>query len=99
MWSAIQCIALFFVSTALLIGNEKLLSEKKNIDELKKELHVDYHTVDINVLCNRFNTDIEKGLTTAQAKEGNRTYGLNELTPPPTVSGHMFLSSDYRENS
>ena len=33
----------------------------------------------------RFNTNIERGLTKDAALEGNQTYGLNALTPPPTT--------------
>ena len=33
----------------------------------------------------RFNTNLEKGLTKEAAAEGNAKYGLNRLTPPPTV--------------
>jgi sodium/potassium-transporting ATPase subunit alpha len=33
----------------------------------------------------RFNTNLERGLTKAAALEGNQTYGLNALTPPPTT--------------
>ena len=46
---------------------------------------LDVHTVDIDVLCKRFNTDLEKGLTSAAAAKNNEKYGPNKLTPPATT--------------
>jgi len=54
-------------------------------EDLKKELELDVHKVDVSELCKRFKTEIANGLTTAQAKIGNEEYGLNQLTPPPTT--------------
>ena len=41
--------------------------------------------VDVDVLCKRFNTNIEQGLTDSQAAKGLVEHGKNELTPPPTT--------------
>ena len=46
---------------------------------------LDVHTVTVEQLCERFGTDVETGLSSQQAKEGNDQFGLNELTPPPTT--------------
>merc|ERR1712214_23411 len=54
-------------------------------EDLKKELELDVHKVDLDVLCKRFGTDYNNGLTTAQAQAGIEQYGLNQLTPPPTT--------------
>jgi len=54
-------------------------------EDLKKELELDVHKVEISELCKRFKTDLTSGLTTAQAKAGNEEHGLNQLTPPPTT--------------
>ena len=59
--------------------------KEKNLNELKQELEIDVHKVDVDVLCKRFHTDIENGLTTDQAAEGLKEHGRNELTPPPTT--------------
>merc|ERR1712051_697247 len=59
--------------------------KEKNLNELKQELEIDVHKVDVDVLCKRFTSNIENGLTTAQAKIGNEEHGLNQLTPPPTT--------------
>ena len=54
-------------------------------DNLKSELVLDVHIVEVSELCERFGTNLETGLTTKQAGEGNAKYGLNNLTPPPTT--------------
>ena len=52
---------------------------------LKQELELDEHKVDLDTLCKRFNTDINRGLTGAQAKTNFEKFGPNALTPPPTT--------------
>merc|ERR1711971_213281 len=59
--------------------------KEKNLNELKQELEIDVHKVDVDVLCKRFNTNIEQGLTDSQAAKGLVEHGKNELTPPPTT--------------
>ena len=63
------------------IGKEK----QKKTEDLKKELELDVHKIELDQLCKRFGTDVGAGLTTAQAKAGNEEHGLNQLTPPPTT--------------
>jgi len=60
-------------------------AERKDMNELKQELELDVHKVDVEELCKRFNTSIETGLTKEAAEENRRTYGPNALTPPPTT--------------
>ena len=55
------------------------------MDNLKQELELDQHKVDLDVLLKRTGTDINKGLTTEQAAEGLKKNGPNALTPPPTT--------------
>jgi len=57
----------------------------KKTEDLKKELELDVHKVDLDVLCKRFGTNVADGLTTAQAQAGIAEHGLNQLTPPPTT--------------
>jgi len=59
--------------------------DKERMQGLKQELELDEHIVDLDVLYKRYGTDIEKGLTTAQAEEGLKKHGPNALTPPPTT--------------
>merc|ERR1712055_973615 len=59
--------------------------KEKNLNELKQELEIDVHKVDVDVLCKRFNTNIENGLDAKQAAQGLAEHGRNELTPPPTT--------------
>merc|ERR1711970_347815 len=59
--------------------------KEKNLNELKQELEIDVHKVDVDVLCKRFHTNIEQGLTDTQAAKGLAEHGKNELTPPPTT--------------
>ena len=60
---------------------------KKNekTEDLKKELELDVHKIELNDLYKRFGTDYANGLTTKQAEAGIEQYGLNQLTPPPTT--------------
>jgi len=57
----------------------------KDLNELKQELEIDVHKVTIDELCKRFNSNLDIGLSTEQAKKGLEEYGPNALTPPPTV--------------
>ncbi len=53
---------------------------------MKQEFEVDVHKVSLEVLCQRFNTNIQDGLTTEQAIINMEAYGFNELTPPDPPS-------------
>ena len=53
--------------------------------DLKKELDVDAHLVDVDVLCKRFNTNFSTGISNASAEAGIAKNGLNKLTPPKTT--------------
>jgi len=57
----------------------------KNLNELKQELEIDVHKVDVDVLCKRFKTTVENGLTDDLVTAGIKEHGPNALTPPPTV--------------
>jgi sodium/potassium-transporting ATPase subunit alpha len=59
--------------------------DKKDINELKQELEIDVHKVSVDELLKRFNSNIERGLSEAQAKKGLEEHGPNALTPPPTT--------------
>merc|ERR1711881_280637 len=59
--------------------------EKKDLNELKQELEIDVHKVSVEELLKRFSTQVERGLTEAQAAKNLAEYGRNELTPPPTT--------------
>lgn len=65
------------------MGGKK--AEKKDMNELKKELELDDHKISLEELYKRRNTCGEKGLTSAQAKEHLEKDGYNELTPPKTT--------------
>ena len=56
------------------------------MDDLKKELELDVHKVEKEVLYERWGVkDPSKGLTKAQAEANLAEYGPNALTPPPTT--------------
>merc|ERR1711988_171969 len=59
--------------------------KEKNLNELKQELELDVHKVDLDELCKRFTSNVADGLTDDQVKKGIAEYGLNQLTPPPTT--------------
>jgi hypothetical protein len=41
----------------------------KDMNELKQELELDVHKVDVEELCKRFNTNLDNGLTKQGADE------------------------------
>ncbi len=59
--------------------------EKAKLENLKQELELDVHQVELEELCKRFSTNLGNGLTNRQAEENLRIYGHNALTPPPTT--------------
>lgn len=61
----------------------------RNLNELKQELELDVHSVEISELCKRFGTNIDRGHTKAKADELRKIYGPNALTPPPTTPGKL----------
>merc|ERR1712165_676202 len=72
----------------LILDKMGIIKNKKDdegMDNLKKELELDVHKVEPDVLCKRFGTNIADGLTTAQAQAGIAEHGFNALTPPPTT--------------
>merc|ERR1711874_95003 len=68
-------------------GNMGRGSGKKDekTEDLKKELELDVHKVEVDEILNRFKTNITNGLTSSQAQTNLAQYGKNELTPPPTT--------------
>jgi len=68
-----------------MVFGKKKEDEQKRMANLKQELELDEHKVDLDVLLKRYETDLDKGLTTAQAAEGLKKHGPNALTPPPTT--------------
>jgi len=65
-----------------IIKNKK---DDEGMDNLKKELELDVHKVEPEVLCKRFSTDLDSGLSEQQVKENQAQYGPNALTPPKTT--------------
>jgi sodium/potassium-transporting ATPase subunit alpha len=61
------------------------MKKSEKLDDLKKELELDEHKVDLEILLNRYHTDKENGLTPERAKEYLDRDGPNELTPPKTT--------------
>jgi len=61
--------------------------EKKDakMDNLKQELELDVHKIDIDELMKRFGSNLANGLSKRQAEENFAKYGPNALTPPPTT--------------
>ncbi|XP_063318953.1 sodium/potassium-transporting ATPase subunit alpha-2 [Pelmatolapia mariae] len=57
----------------------------KNLDELKKEVALDDHKIDLDDLGKRYAVDVRLGLTNARAVENLARDGPNTLTPPPTT--------------
>merc|ERR1712213_29197 len=56
---------------------------KQKTEDLKKELELDVHKIELDQLCKRFKTQVDRGLTDSQAKANFAENGPNALTPPP----------------
>merc|ERR1712165_205500 len=72
----------------LILDKMGIIKNKKDdegMDNLKKELELDVHKVEPEVLCKRFSTDLDSGLTEQQVKANQAEYGPNALTPPKTT--------------
>jgi len=67
------------------MGGKVSKAEEENLDDLKKELELDVHRITTSELCQRLGTNLETGLTEAQAKANLERDGPNALTPPPTT--------------
>lgn len=59
--------------------------KKENQDDLKKELKLDEHKIELKELTDRLDTNTSTGLTSAEAKRRLERDGPNELTPPKTT--------------
>ena len=55
------------------------------MDDLKQELVVDVHRVDVEVLCRRFSTDLIRGKTKSEVIESQSKFGVNTLTQNKTT--------------
>ena len=54
----------------------KKAEKKQKQDDLKKELELDEHKIDLDELCKRTGTDAEKGLTEEQAEKCHKRWKL-----------------------
>uniref|UniRef100_A0A0S7EVJ0 AT1A n=1 Tax=Poeciliopsis prolifica TaxID=188132 RepID=A0A0S7EVJ0_9TELE len=68
-------------------GNKKHKKgkQKKDMDELKKEVDLDDHKLTMDELHRKYGTDLSRGLSASRAKEILARDGPNALTPPPTT--------------
>lgn len=69
-------------------GGARKNKKQKGADDfenLKKEVTIDEHKIPLEELIDRYQTNIEQGLTTEQARDLLAKNGPNALTPPPEV--------------
>ncbi|MEQ2306956.1 Sodium/potassium-transporting ATPase subunit alpha-1 [Ameca splendens] len=59
--------------------------QKKDMEELKKEVDLDDHKLTLDELHRKYGTDLSRGLSSSRAKEILARDGPNALTPPPTT--------------
>lgn len=64
---------------------DKKKEKKENLEDLKKELEIDWHTIPIEEVYSRLETNVETGLSKEKAAEVLLRDGRNALTPPPTT--------------
>jgi sodium/potassium-transporting ATPase subunit alpha len=60
-------------------------TKKKDMNELKQELELDDHKLDVEAFFKKHNVNPQTGLSSAEAKMRLERDGPNELTPPPTT--------------
>ncbi|XP_052120332.1 sodium/potassium-transporting ATPase subunit alpha isoform X8 [Frankliniella occidentalis] len=65
--------------------NPKAKRKGDDLDDLKQELDIDFHKITPDELYQRFQTNPERGLSHAKAKENLERDGPNALTPPKTT--------------
>lgn len=75
-------------SVATATGPDKRDERKEpaDIEELKREVHMDDHLIALDELCARYSTDAARGLTADQVPLSLEQFGPNTLTPPKTES-------------
>lgn len=68
--------------------NANNISAKKtnDLEELKGEISIDEHKMSVDELCQRYETNLNIGLSTAKAEDLLKKYGLNALKPPKKTS-------------
>ncbi|XP_037015949.2 sodium/potassium-transporting ATPase subunit alpha-3 isoform X1 [Artibeus jamaicensis] len=59
--------------------------ERRDMDDLKKEVAMTEHKMSVEEVCRKYNTDCVQGLTHSKAQEILARDGPNALTPPPTT--------------
>lgn len=64
------------------------------MDELKQEVDMDEHTLSVDLLCSKLQTDAELGLTPEKARENLARDGPNALTPPKKTSEWVKFSKN-----
>lgn len=66
-------------------------SRSERLEEMKKEITMDEHSVPLETLCARYGLNLETGLSDSQVAASRDKYGKNELTPPPTTPWYVKL--------
>jgi len=66
-------------------GFKKMDKKKEDVNDLKKELDMDWHKIEWDEVCRRLETSIETGLTPEKYEEVFAREGPNRLTPPKTT--------------
>ncbi|MBV94784.1 Sodium/potassium-transporting ATPase subunit alpha-3, partial [Eschrichtius robustus] len=59
--------------------------DRRDLDDLKKEVAMTEHKMSVEEVCRKYNTDCVQGLTHSKAQEILARDGPNALTPPPTT--------------
>ena len=76
---------MFYIPVFFKKNSLSKITDEGRMDDLKQELELDVHKVSLDELCKRFSTNLDAGMTAAQAKINQDQYGPNALTPPPTT--------------
>ena len=56
------------------------------MSDLRREIVMDDHLVEVAILVHRYATNVQAGLTANQVAINQNLFGFNKLTPPPVTS-------------
>jgi len=66
-------------------ASSKAVSKADKMADLKKEVDIDEHRIELDELCSRFSLDLKQGLTDDVIAKRREEDGPNQLTPPKTT--------------
>ena len=83
-----------FVSSSNFKITFNLFISVADLEKLSKEIDLDAHYVDLHVLCERYGTNLEKGMTSETVELSRKKYGWNKLKDSHTSQTLYHLANN-----